>query len=361
MFITDVLTTEAIAAYVTEAASNRIPFLGEAYFPNRKKMGIDLQWLKSHKGINVALKPSNFDAIPAIRPRGQAQMTKEQMPLFRESMIIKETDLAELARIQDSNDPYLRPIVDSMFDDAGTLVEGAEISAEIERMSLLAPKNGDMKISIGLSDNTAYEYDYDSDGSWKSNNYEELASTSTWDNPSTAKPLDDIRTGINYLANIGVAATTIIGNSTTLNYLVENDQVKSAIVTMTGSTVNFVDEATVEEVLSRRLRVQFIAYDKTYKDYNGNTQKFYPDDYITILGDGALGNTWRGSTPEELTTIGNFMDIPQAPVDITVLESGIAIAVMAEYKPSFTVTTTASQIALPSFEGMDGIYVIKVK
>ena len=55
------------------------------------------------------------------------------------------------------------------------------------------------------------------------------------------------------------------------------------------------------------------------------------------------------------------MDIPQAPVDITVLDSGIAVAIQNEYKPSFTVTTTASQIVLPSFEGMDGIFVIKVK
>lgn len=360
MFITDILNTEAIAAYITENASNKIPFLGEAYFPNMKKMGMDLKWLKSHKGLGIALKPSNLDSIPTVRQRGKAEMTKEEMPLFRESMVIKETDLAELARIQDSNDPYLKPIVDSLYKDAATLVEGAEISAEIERMSLLAPVNGDMKIPIGTADNTLYTYDYDEDGTWKLTNYEELSGTSTWNNPSTAKPLDDIRGGIQQLANTGTTATTIIANSTTLGYLVDNEQIKNALVTMTGASVGFIDETTVEEILRRRLRVNFIVYDKMYEDYNGNQQKFYPDGYITILGDGMLGNTWRGSTPEELTNISNFMDIPQPPVDITVLESGIAVAVMTEYKPSFTVTTTASQIALPSFEGMDSIYVMKV-
>ena len=147
----------------------------------------------------------------------------------------------------------------------------------------------------------------------------------------------------------------------TVDYLLENEQVKNALISITGQTINFIDETTVEEVLRRKMRLEWIAYDKMFEDYDRNQKKFYPDDYITILGNGQLGNTWRGTTPEELTTIGNFMDIPKAPVDITVLESGIAVAIQNEYKPSFTVTTTASQIVLPSFEGMDSIFVIKVK
>ena len=361
MFITDIYNSDAIASYITEDQSNKIPFLGEAYFPNKKKMGIDLKWYKGHKGIGIALKPSNFDAIPTVRPRGKAQLTKEEMPLFRESMTIKEHDLMEISRIRDTNDPYLQPIVDSLYDDVGTLKEGADIAAEMMRMNLLAPIGGDMKISIALADNVTAVYNYDEDGSWKSTNYLELQDTATWDKPTTAKPLTDIRKGIQYLAGVGVTATTIIGNSSTFDYLLENEQVKSALLSISGNAITYVDDSTVEDVLKRKMKLEWIRYDKAYKDYSGSQKKFYPDDYITILGSGQLGNTWRGTTPEELTTIGSFMDIPQAPVDITVLESGIAIAVQTEYKPSFTVTTTASQIVLPSFEGMDTIYVIKVK
>lgn len=361
MIVSEIFNTQAIAAYFTEAQSNRIPFLGEAYFPNKKKMGIDLKWLKSHKGLGVALKPSNFDAIPTIRPRGQAQMTKEEMPLFRESKIIKETDLMELSRIADVNDPFLQPVIDSMYDDVNDLVSGAEISAERMRMNLLAPVGGDMKITIGLADNTKYSYDYDEDGTWKSTNYLALTSTDTWDNPTTSKPLNDIREATKYLASVGVTATAIIGNSTTFDYLLENDQIKNALLSITGQAINFVDDSTVDEVFRRKMGLSRVVYDKMFKDYDDTQKKFYPDNYVTILGSGQLGNTWRGTTPEELTTIGNFMNVPQAPVDITVLESGIAVAVQSEYKPSFTVTTTASQIALPSFEGMDTIFVIKVK
>lgn len=361
MIISEIFNTKAIAAYLTEAQSNKIPFLGEAYFPNKKKMGIDLKWLKSHKGLGVALKPSNFDAIPTIRPRGQAQMTKEQMPLFRESMIVKEHDLMELSRIADVDDPFLQPVLDSMYDDVNNLVDGADISAEIMRMNLLAPVGGDMKITVGFADNTKYSYDYDEDGAWKSNNFLALTGTDTWDKPTTAKPLNDIREAVKYLASIGVTATGIIGNSNTFDYLLESDQVKNAVISITGQVINFMDESTVDEVFKRKLKLSRIVYDKMYEDYNGDQKKFYPDDYVTIVGNGALGNTWRGTTPEELTTIGNFMNVPQAPVDITVLDNGIAVAIQNEYKPSFTVTTTASQIALPSFEGMDTIFVIKVK
>lgn len=323
-------------------------------------MGIDLKWLKSHKGLGVALKPSNFDAIPTIRPRGQAQITKEEMPFFRESKIIKEHDLMEFPRITDINDPYLQPVIESMYDDAKELIEGAEISAERMRMNLLAPTNGNMQIIVPMEDNTMMTYNYDEDGTWKGNNYLELTGSDTWDNP-TAKPLNDIRKATQYLSSIGVTATSILGNSTTFDYMLENEQVKNALISITGQTINFIDESTVEEVLRRKMRLEWIAYDKMFEDYDGTQKKFYPDDYVTILGSGQLGKTWRGTTPEELTTIGNFVNIPQAPVDITVFESGIAVAVQTEYKPSITVTTTASQIVLPSFEGMDTIFVIKVK
>lgn len=360
MYIADVYNTRSIAAYTTQAYSNRIPYLGEAYFPNKKKMGIDLAWIKTHKGLGVALKPSNFDAIPTIRPRGKAEKTKEEMMLYRESMVIKEHDLMELSRIKDSNDPYLQPVIDSMYDDTRNLIEGAEISAERMRMNLLAPAGGVMQIVVPLADNTTAIYDYDPDGTWKSTNYLELTGSDTWDNP-TAKPLNDIRKAVQYLASIGVTATDILGNSTTFDYLLDNEQIKNALISISGQAINFIDEDTAKEVLRRKMGLARTTYDKMFEDYDGTQKKFYPDNYVTILGSGQLGSTWRGTTPEELTTIGNFMNVPQAPVDITVLENGIAVAIQNEYKPSFTVTTTASQIVLPSFEGMDSIFVIKVK
>lgn len=357
MQLNQAFSTSSIALFHSSVASNAIPFLGEAYFPSQRKSGIDLKWLKTHKGLGIALKPSNFDALPTVRPRGQALLTQSEMPLYRESMVIKEADLIEISRAADTNDIYVQPVIDSLYRDTETLIEGAEISAEILRMSLLAPTNGEMKLHI-VGDGMTYNYDYDSDGTWKKDNYLELQDENTWDK-ETAKPLNDIQAAIAVLADKGVTARTVISNSATFNRLVGNPQIKGAILTNTGAAVTFVSTRAVQDVFRANFNVDWIVYDKAYLDYEGKQQKFYPDNYVTVIGDGAVGSTWRGTTPEELTSTG-ALDVPNANVDINVLGNGIAVAVMGEYKPSYTATTTVSQVVLPSFEGMDGVFVLKV-
>ena len=355
--VSQVITSQSIASLRTDNPSNAIPYLGEAFFPNKRLAGIDIKWIKSHKGLGVALKPSNPDAVPTIRPRGEAQLTKEELPMFRESREIKEHDLLELSRIDSTNDPFLTPVRDSMYDDANDLLDGAEIAAEMMRMQLMSANGGKMGISIPMGDNMVHTFDYDKDGSWKKTHYMELTGGDTWDNP-TSKPLNDIDKAKQYLSNIGITPAFIIGTSTTFNYLINNEQVKNVILNAGGSMPAFMDAQTVQDVIERRMGLIKKAYDKAYIGYDKKEKKFYPDDYVTIVGRQQLGNTWRGTTPEEITKSSNF---PNAPVDITVLDNGIAVAIQTKYEPAFKIITTVSQIVLPSFEGMDGIYVIKVK
>ena len=353
--LSDVFSARAVAINRTEVESNKIPYMLKTWFPEKKRMGIDINWIKTRKGLGVALKPSNFDAIPKLRGRGQFQITKEEMPFFRESMLIKERDMMEVMRATSINDPYLDTALLDIFDDTNNLVDGADIAVEKMRANLVCPVNGNVGITIGIEDNTVYNYDYDPNNDWKNTHYVALSGTSTWDNNSTAKPLDNLRAGITYLQSIGVMPKYILGNSTTLNYLVENDQMKNALLSLSTSPINFLNNSAVEDVLQRQLRVEYLAYDKMYTDYDGTDKKFYLDDYVTIIGAGTLGNTYYGTTPEERTLLGN------SKADVAVLDRGVAIAVKTEQGPPVSVTTSVSQIVLPSFEGMDSIYVIKVK
>ena len=179
----------------------------------------------------------------------------------------------------------------------------------------------------------------------------------TWDNPAS-KPLNDIDKAKEYLFNTGTVPAFVIGTSATFSYLINNEQIKNVILNASGTATAFMDAQTVQDVIERRMGLTKKAYDKAYIGYDGKEKKFYPDDYVTIVGRQQLGNTWRGTTPEEITASSNF---PNAPVDITVLPSGVAVAVQTKYEPAFKIITTVSQIVLPSFEGMDSIYVIKVK
>lgn len=90
MNLTELFTPKIIAANYTEAASNAIPYLGSGLFPSVKRAGLDLAWIKGHKGLPVSLKPSAFDAKATFRDRIGVSKLETEMPFFREGYKIKE-------------------------------------------------------------------------------------------------------------------------------------------------------------------------------------------------------------------------------------------------------------------------------
>ena len=355
MKITDILNARAIAVNRTEVASNQIPYLGTGFFPNRKKLGLDLSWIKVHKGLNAVLAPTNFDAIPILRTREGFKMENTEMPFFRESMHVKEKDMMEIARVQDANAPYVMDILNNIYDDTNRLLDAAEISAEVMRMQLLATTAGKPSIVIGAKDNTLYNYDYDPTGAYAATHYLALTNPATWDQASTAKPLDNIRTAVNYLRGIGERPRYVLMTTKTFGYLVACDQIKNAIASLAGITLTYISDDAVRDAFERLTGLRILIYDKQYVNYAGVTTNFYPDDQVTIISEGQLGETWYGTTPEERT----LMSDPC--VDVSLYDGRIACAVKTEAGPPVKVLTTVSQICLPSYEGMDGTFVIKVK
>ncbi len=359
ILITDIYSSQAVAHNHREDPSLAIPFAGKAFFPNRKKLGLSIKWVKTYKGLNASLKPSNFDALPTIRSREGFKQESTEMVFFRESMIVKEEDMMRLMEIEDSHSPFISEILTSIYDDANRLIDSAEIAAEVMRMALLAPTDGKPTIKIGTgtsaSDNMIYGYDYDPDGTYAKKHYMKLTGTDTWDNPTTAKPLTDIAKATKYLKSIGVLPKYIMMNSTTFDLLIDNEQIKNALITTSGKNVDFTDEATVKDIVIRKTGLNPIIYDKVYLDYAGNTQKFYPDGKVTIIGAGQLGSTYYGVTPEERTLMMN------KNVDVAMFEDRIAIANKTEQGPPLRLTTTVSQLVIPSYEGIEQTYVIDVK
>ena len=95
-------------------------------------------------------------------------------------MLIKEADEQEMMRVQDSTDPYAAEVLSRIFDDANTLIDGANVVPKRMIMQLLAPKDGHPKISI-QANGVPYEYNYDPNNTYSSKNYAELSSsTDMW-------------------------------------------------------------------------------------------------------------------------------------------------------------------------------------
>ena len=350
MLLKDVIDSKSIAAVATNDASNAIPYLGLNWFPEQKKTGLDLKWIRTHNGLPVTLKPSNFDAIPVLRAREGLKTEKTQMAFFRESMQITEEDEQEIMRIQDADDPFLPSVLQNIYNDTNTLVRGAEVVPEVMRMSLLMGK----QITL-TSDGVNYTYDYDADNSWKATNYSALTSTAQWSDTANSTPIDDLNRMRKVLAKKGVVARYALMNSNTFEYLLNNAQIRSNILAQNLTANIVVADADVIAAVQNRTGLTIVLYDKMYKDYAGNDAYFFENNYVALLPEGKLGSTFFGTTPEERTAI------QVADVDVTMYGVGIAIAVKTEYGPPAKTLTTASEIVLPSFEGMDSVAVLKVK
>lgn len=353
MLVNEVVNSKSIALAATEDANNKIPYLGLQWFPEKKKSGLDLKWIKAHKGLPVSLAPSNFDALPVIRARKGLKTDKTQMAFFREQMIVTEEDAQEIDRIKDENDPYMSGALQSIYDDTNNLVSGAEVVPERMRMALLATVNGHPVIGIE-SDGVKYAYDYDPTGEYAAEHYAKLEGTSMWSDTVNSKPLTDLNNARKALQKKGQIVTHVLMNSNTFQYLLENAQVRNSLLAQNQSAIVEVTDDNVMAIVKNRTKLTIVLYDKMYTDEAGVDHYFYPDNKATLLTKNALGNTWFGTTPEERTA-GQVAD-----VDVSMYGIGIAIATKTEYGPPAITSVTASEITLPSYEGMDSTFVLKV-
>lgn len=353
MNIRDAYTSKAIALVNTEVASNRIAYLGAGLFPAKKKMGLDLKWIKTSKGLPVSLAPSNFDAVSTLRSREGFKLTETEMAFFRESMLVKEADEQEIMRVKDSTDPYAAEVLSRIFDDANTLVDGANVVPERMIMQLLAPSDGSPKISIEANKVT-YAYNYDPNGTYKTKNFASLTTdTDKWSDTTNSDPMDDIATALDAVeAETGERPSIMIVSRKTMDYLKQNAKIKSAILAQNVTANVFMTDNRVKEIFSSELGISIIVYSKQYKKEDGTAAKFYPDGFATLIPSGALGNTWYGTTPEERTLMGS------GEADVSIVNTGVAVAVTTTSDPVHT-KTTVSEIVLPSYERMDSTYVIK--
>ena len=348
--VMDLVSAKALATYWNETVSNRIPYLGESLFPAKKKMGLDLAWIKGYKGLPIALKPSHFDTKATVRDRIGVKKIETEMPFFREAMTIKERDRQELLRFRE-NDPQnlYSTIISEIFDDRAQLIEGALIQGERMRMQLLTTGG----ISI-VANNVDYIYNYDVDGEWTRNNYKALSGTSAWSDTQNSTPLEDLRAMQQKIVDLtGVKPTRAIMTQKTFNYLLQNKSIRIALNPLANG-LNLVREAELKSLLVSELGLTVAVYDKKFKDESGATKNFYPDGYVTLLPGNTVGNTYYGTTPEEA-------DLQSANFngECNIVETGVAVTTINIPHP-VNKETIVSEIVLPSFERMNEVATIKV-
>lgn len=132
MTIFDIITSTEIASYWELMTQDRAPYLGEELFPNEKKLGLKLDWLKGSNGLPVVLKASAFDVKAVPRPRIGFEKLSAQMPFFKESKYIDEELRQQLNMIiETGNQAYIDTIANRIFTDETELLDGAAASSSL--------------------------------------------------------------------------------------------------------------------------------------------------------------------------------------------------------------------------------------
>nr|DAP91343.1 MAG TPA: Major capsid protein [Caudoviricetes sp.] len=343
MTIYDLITSPEIAAYWELKTQDRPPFLGEELFPNQKKLGLNLSWLKGSNGLPVVLKPSAFDVAAIPRPRIGFEKLSTEMPFFKESKYIDEELRQELNKVLDSNNQlYIDTIVRRIFDDEAELLEGAEVQRERMRMMMLT--TGTISVE---GNGQAYDYDYGMPEDHSVN------ATVAWSNPD-ATIIADIRKGIDKIVeDTGVTVARALCSSKVFGYFRINKELKGTLLAISDGT-GYLSDAKIKQYFKDELDIEIVTYDKKYRDEKGTAQRMVSDDIFAMFPEGQLGNTWFGTTPEESDLMASEV------ANVTIVDTGVAVTTIEKADP-VNVETKVTMICLPDFPTADQVYIIDVE
>ncbi len=350
--IFELLSAKNLETVWDETVVNRIPYAGEKLFGTSKQYDLTLSMFKGSKGLPVALKPSTFDAKATLRPRIGVSKLETEIPFFREAFKLTEKDRRQLVAFRASSPELFNSIIENIYNDSNNLVEGALAVNEQMRWSLLT----DMAITVS-SNEADYDYDFDPDNSWHTNNFVQLAGTSLWTDLVNSNPLEDLQEGIDSIANrTGETITKVYMNKVTFALLRQNKNIKDAITVNNNS---FATVSKIRELLMSELGVTVELYDKQFQKTQDNgtlvSEKYLKDGFVVLLPDGQIGTTVFAYTPEEIDAAA----LENKGADVAVVETGVTLTSIIHEHP-VTSEIICSELCLPTLEKADSVYVLKV-
>ena len=307
--IYDKVTASNIAGYFNALQENVDSTLGESIFPARKQLGTKLSYIKGASGQSVALKAAAFDTNVTIRDRVSAEIHDEQMPFFKEAMLVKENDRQQLNLVKDTgNEALVNTIVAGIFNDNLTLVNGARARLEAMRMQVLATG----KIAF-TSDGVNKDIDY----GVKADHKKQVSKS--WAEPG-ATPLADLEDAIETARELGLNPERAIMNAKTFGLIRKAASTVKAIKPLAGDGSS-VTKAELQNYVADNYGVEIVLENGTYRNEKGEVSKFFPDGHLTLIPNGPLGNTVFGTTPEESDLQSG--NTPEAEVEV--VDQGFAI------------------------------------
>lgn len=341
MTIFDLMTSENLAAYWNELTQDEAPYPCEELFPDDKKLGLDLNWLKGAKGLPVVLKVSAFDVHAIPRARIGFEKLQAQMPFFKESLYIDEELRQDLNRvIETGRQSYIDSVMQKIFDDEVNLLRGAR--ARREQMRMMALTTG---VILMTSNGQSLTFDYGITNAQKG------SAVASWSDP-TCDPIEDIRLAQEAIYNAtGVKPTRGMIDQASWRNLKKNETIKKQIYVMTNGVGNLNDRRLADFLADELDGLVLMVNTKRFIDDSGNETAFMPANTLVLFPNENLGKTWFGTTPEESDLMASGV------ANVSIVDTGVAITAIKHADP-VNVETKVTMICLPSFERADHIFIL---
>jgi len=360
--LSDVFTARAIGMAWNnyQQTLGEAPFLGRSKFGTRKQQGLDLKFIKGKNGLPVSLKASAFDAQAELRDGIGFTEVQNEMPFFRESIMVTEKEEQEYASfVESTNVQYANQVLQNIMKKPIDLVRGARVIPERMIWQLLCPANGvpKVEVKVGSSSYTIGYIDSADQSAYLASNYSDISASSTdaWDKKTTATPLQDlIDIKRDFAKNTGYSLSRFTMNTETFQLLIDANDTKLQVLGVTAANAGIrMKQSQVIDYLAE-YGIEIEIYDKMYKDESGTAKYFVPTGYISCQSAGVyLGDFVFGTTPEERS--GDVLTGSLSTVD-----TGISIYTYATNHPVNT-HSVVSMLGLPTYEGMDSVFTFKVK
>lgn len=344
--IYDVIDPKFTSVRWMESEQDRVPYLLEAFFPDDKQIGIELEYFKGNKPKTRVLDLSAFD-VPALPlAREVFEKITTEMPFFKNKLAINEKLRQELLKVLATGNPaYIDAVLNRVYNDNAVLLDDSRVTREYMRAMLLTTGN------ITFSSNgQAVAYDFGvPDGN---------KGTVNWTDPKTSDPIKDIQDYQDKVEQMyGYRPTNIVMNRNTFSIMKKSENLRNSVAVL-ASIIDgnvTINDTKIKQLIMDETGCTIYVYDKGY--YNKESKefvKFIPDNTVALFIDGVLGRTVFGTTPEEADLMSN------SDAEVEIVDTGVAITTSKEKDP-VRVDTKVSMIVLPTLEIPEGLVILTVE
>lgn len=288
--IEEVFNTGELINYYKERKVT--PMLGESLFPERKIQDIEFDMILGRGGLPVSASVHALDTATQLASRQAIEKGVASLALIKRQIKITEKEIIKINSPR--TDAELAHTLSQLYKDSEDMVEGVKVRVEAMRMELLS--TGKVKIE---ENGVKVTVDYGVPSGNKK--------TFNWSNVETSKPLED-------LESLAAAVETACGQRPSraltsrkiANNLRRNVSIRAAVHGVNADKV--VTLAELNTLLTDLELPTILVYEGKYKKEAAKgftTERYFPENVISMFGPTSLGETIYGLTAEEVKLIGD--------------------------------------------------------